>query len=60
MFKTKTNTNESEKIMATEVSMKDRLNLFNNRGIPQPQQAPWNKPPPKKIRPSMDFEKINE
>ena len=55
MFKTKTNTNESAKVMTTGVSMKDRLNLFNNRGIPQPQQAPQNKPPPKKIRPSMDF-----
>ena len=55
MFKKKTDTNESAKIMTTGVSMKDRLNLFNNRGIPQPQQAPQNKPPPKKIRPSMDF-----
>lgn len=55
MFKKKTDTNESTKIMTTGVSMKDRLNLFNNRGIPQPQQASQNKPPPKKIRPSMDF-----
>ena len=55
MFKKKTDTNESTKIMTTGVSMKDRLNLFNNRGITQPQQAPQNKPPPKKIRPSMDF-----
>jgi hypothetical protein len=55
MFKKKTDTNESTKIMTTGVSMKDRLNLFNNRAIPQPQQAPQSKPPPKKIRPSMDF-----
>ena len=51
MFNKKSNANnEASGVISTGVSMKERLNLFSNRGIPQPKQEQQNKVEPKKIK----------